>query len=204
MRQRRQLHDFYRGDFRRILGCTAGAFGLLVLLSYVYCSFAQDFIAGLLGWFTQQVTEAGVVEGDGTLRLGSLLRNNVQAMLLAMGYGFLPFVYFPALSLGINALLLGGFAAYYGANGIPLWYYAAGTLPHGIFELPALMLSLAGGLLLCRRVTDTLRGRAQGVVWPLVKDLLRLLVLHVMPLLLAAAVVEAYLTPALLRALSGS
>lgn len=200
--QRRQLHDFYRGDFRRTLGCTAAAFGLLVLLSYVYCSQARDFITWLIEWFTQQVTEAGVVESDGTLRVGSLLRNNVQAMLLAIGYGFLPFVYLPALSLGINALLLGGFAAYYTANGVPLWFYAAGTLPHGLFELPALVLALAGGLHLCRQVTDTLRGRAQGVVAPLCRDLLRLLVLHILPLLLAAAVVEAHITPALLRALA--
>ena len=30
-----------------------------------------------------------------------------------MGYGFIPFLYLPAVSLGINAMMFGGFASYY-------------------------------------------------------------------------------------------
>lgn len=201
-RQRRQLHGFYRSDFRNTLLCAAVAFLAVMLLSFCVCLRAESFISWLKDWFTQQVIDAGVVDADGSFSVLRLLGNNLQAMLLAIGYGFIPFLFLPALSLGINALLLGGFAAYYCINGIPLWFYIAGILPHGIFELTALVLALAGGLYLCRSITDYIRCNEKGVVGPLVKNLLRLLTLHILPLLIAAALVETYVTPALLQALA--
>ncbi len=107
--------------------------------------------------------------------------------------------YLPALSIGINSLLLGLFAGVYVNNGISLLAYFAGIVPHGIFELPALILALSSGIYLCRKVTDYVRHNEKGVMGPLMKDLLRLFVMHIIPLLMAAAVIEAYVTPQLLK-----
>lgn len=71
-----------------------------------------------------------------------------------MLYGLIPFVPLSALALGTNALLLGAFAALYQHHGIGLGVYFIGILPHGIFELPALILSCALGLLICRTGTE--------------------------------------------------
>ena len=80
----------------------------------------------------------------------------------------------------------------------PLAYFA-GIVPHGIFELPALILALSSGIYLCRKVTDYVRHNEKGVMGPLMKDLLRLFVMHIIPLLVAAAMMEAYVTPQLLK-----
>ena len=120
--------------------------------------------------------------------------------LILLGFdGFIPFIYLPALSIGINSLLLGLFAGVYVNNGISLLAYFAGIVPHGIFELPALILALSSGIYLCRKVTDYVRHNEKGVMGPLMKDLLRLFVIHIIPLLMAAAVIEAYVTPQLLK-----
>ena len=72
-------------------------------------------------------------------------------------------------------------------------------LPHGIFELPALILSCAMGLLLCRTGTERLRrGEGAAPFFPRVMDCLRAFALLAVPLLLIAALAEAYVTPAML------
>ena len=73
---------------------------------------------------------------------------------LSMLYGLIPFLPLSALALGTNALMLGAFAAIYQQQGIGLGVYVLGVLPHGIFELSALILSCALGLLICRTGTE--------------------------------------------------
>ena len=107
-----------------------------------------------------------------------------------------------ASGLGINAMMFGGFASYYVQQGLPLWYYGAGTLPHGVFELPALFMAMAGGLYLCRTIVRYVRHNEKGLVGPAVLNLARLLVMHITPLLMAAAAIEAYVTPVVMEALA--
>ena len=123
-----------------------------------------------------------------------LFGNNLRATLATMLYGFIPFLYLPALSLGVNAIVLGVMAAYYTHNGISLLVFLSGILPHGIFEIPALLLSMAGGLCLCKNINTYIRKNEKGVMKPLLLNLLRVACL-LLPLLAVAAVLEAYVTP---------
>ena len=59
---------------------------------------------------------------------------------------------------------------------------------------------MAGGLYLCRTLVRYVRRSEKGLVGPVVLNLLRLLVMHIVPLLLAAAAVEAYVTPRIMEA----
>ena len=172
--QRTRLHGFYRTEYRYSLRITAIAFGALILLG-----FAGSLLLPKLA--------------------DQLFLQFVRATVFSIAYGFIPFIYLPALSIGINSLLLGLFAGVYVNNGISLLAYFAGIVPHGIFELPALILALSSGIYLCRKVTDYVRHNEKGVMGPLMKDLLRLFVMHIIPLLMAAAVIEAYVTPQLLK-----
>ena len=131
------------------------------------------------------------MDTTGRVDVLALFGNNVRATVFSIAYGFIPFIYLPALSIGINSLLLGLFAGVYVNNGISLLAYFAGIVPHGIFELPALILALSSGIYV--------RHNEKGVMGPLMKDLLRLFVMHIIPLLMAAAVIEAYVTPQLLK-----
>ena len=74
--------------------------------------------------------------------------------------------------------------------------YAASLLPHGIFELPALILAFSMGLYICGHLTR--RCRRDPAALPLGACLglaARLLVFLLLPLLILAALTEAYVTP---------
>ena len=103
----------------------------------------------------------------------------------------------PALTLGTNGAILGLFAGYYMRQNISLLKYLLGILPHGIFELTALILSAAMGLYLCSTVTNALRKKQTGVLRPALHRCCQILYLWILPLLFIAALVETYITPIL-------
>ena len=213
-RQRQQLHGFYRDGFGRAFGMTALAFAVVMVVSYLVTLRYPAPIERLIKLFREQIADRGIVDAEGNFSAPALTAaalaylgggdtdTILQACALAMGYGFIPFLYLPAVSLGINAMMFGGFASYYVQLGLPLWYYGAGTLPHGVFELPALFMAMAGGLYLCRTIVRYVRHNEKGLVGPAVLNLARLLVMHITPLLMAAAAIEAYVTPVVMEALA--
>ena len=197
--QFRQLRDFFRSqDFRHSLLITGGAFAALIVLAFAAGLIFPAVPAQVLTLFSQ-MADAGVVSESGSISVPALLWNNLRAMVLSVLYGFIPFIYLPALSLGVNALLLGLFAAYFLNNGISILAYLGGILPHGIFELPALVISLACGIYLCSRINQYVRKNTRGIMAPTLKNIVRVLALTVLPLLAAAAAVEAYVTPAVMQ-----
>ena len=98
-----------------------------------------------------------------------------------------------------EVIMIGAFAALYLMQGYGLGVYLVGILPHGVFELTALILACTLGLLICRTGTDRLRRKKEAVpLWPRLQDCLRVFLFAVVPLLALAALVEAYVTPVLL------
>ena len=154
---------------------TAAAFGVLVLLGFA----------------------AGMIFPD--MAQQTLQNFAAQASLLSMLYGLIPFLPLSALALGTNALMLGAFAAIYQQQGIGLGVYVLGVLPHGIFELSALILSCALGLLLCRTGTERILKKSDTPFFRRVLDCIRVFLTFSVPLLLVAALIETYVTPALLN-----
>ena len=110
-RQRRQLHGFYRDGFGRALGMTVLAFAAVMVVSYAVTMANAAPIERLMNLFREQIADRGIVDADGNFSAVKLFFNNFQACLLAVGYGFIPFLYLPAVSLGINAMMFGGFAS---------------------------------------------------------------------------------------------
>lgn len=193
--QNRLVHDFMRGEFAALLKMTAAAFAVLMVLGFVLGLLMEDMAENFVGFFVRNVNTSGIMDEGGKIHLFPLLFNNLRAAVMTIAYGFLPYIYFPALSLGINSLLLGFFAAFYYSNGMSMLYYFAAIIPHGIFELPALVLSIALGLYLCKTVNAYIRENTKGLVKDTVMDILRVLCLRAAPLFVVASVVESYVTP---------
>ena len=187
-KQLRALGDFWREEYGRWVGMTAVAFLVLVVLSYIS--------ATILTYFNEVVADSGIVRDDGSFSALALFGNNLRAMVLSTLYGFIPFLYLPALSMGVNAILLGMVASSVNGQWLLL---AAGILPHGIFELPALCLSLAAGLCLCQNINRYIRKNEKGIMTPLLLNILRVTGLVVIPLLVVAAIMESYVTPAVMQ-----
>ena len=108
-------------------------------------------------------------------------------VLLGLALGLVPILI--AFDNGLVIGLIGTFAA--GNKG--LLFTLAAILPHGVIELPMMMLSAAIGLRLGYSVLMTLF-RQQANVLQELKDGLLIFAVWVMPLLLIAAFVESYIT----------
>ena len=194
------LGDFLRGGFRRTaLFCALGMAGAAVLGVAIGLLFPQQ-AAQVLNAFMEQVEQSGVIDEQGQMSVFALLMSNWRAMLLSAAYGFIPFLFLPLLSLLSNGVLLGLLGGLVYAGGQSILFYLAGILPHGIFELTALVLSIACGVTLCRNMCDLAVSSQRRVPLPaLLEDLLRVLVLLVAPLTAAAAFLECYVTPVVMN-----
>jgi len=81
----------------------------------------------------------------------------------------------------------------------PVWIVVAGVLPHGIFEIPAYLLSAGLGLRLGLLVVRTGTGRAHRRDWTAIMQDVAPIVGAFTVLLLMAAFIESHVTPWLLH-----
>jgi stage II sporulation protein M len=76
-------------------------------------------------------------------------------------------------------------------------FIAAALLPHGIFEIPAFIISGALGILLAQSLIAEWYGGADAAGEA--QKLARIFVLYVLPLVVVAAGVEAFITPVIIQ-----
>jgi uncharacterized membrane protein SpoIIM required for sporulation len=182
----------------------------ILLAVLVGLSFAADYPlpAELLG---DEVVSADSfsdsrVLGVLSLTTGGILSHNLRvlvgaALLAVFSFGSL------AIALTMAPLAVVAFLVAQSANmGYDPWlFFAAGVLPHGALEIPAVVLSTAMAVRLGAVFMSPPRGMAVGEAWlRALADFLKVFVFLVLPMLAAAAAVEAHLTPALvIRAFGG-
>jgi uncharacterized membrane protein SpoIIM required for sporulation/ABC-type transport system involved in multi-copper enzyme maturation permease subunit len=135
-----------------------------------------------------------------------LFLNNTRALVLIFLVGMVSFSVLGVLFYMINIGLLGGVFALFELLGLSPWtLFLAGVVPHGIFELPALMIGSAAVLYIGVTLVTPQTGKSMGeVLISLFADWTKIFVGLVVPLLAIAAVVEAYITPAILLGALGA
>ncbi len=135
----------------------------------------------------QALAEQYIDLTGGTLFLFILL-NNVLASLMLVMSGLLLGV-LPILSVGFNGFVLGLFCRLTsGAQGYGR--AALGVLPHGIFEIPALLVAASYGVWLGMAVLRRVRRKETAPLGSMINHALQRYFAVVFPLLVVAAVVE--------------
>ena len=126
----------------------------------------------------------------------NLFINNVRASLIISALGIISFSVVGILAYIMNLAILGGVLAAVRLIGLSPWVtFAAGILPHGIFELPALLLSVAAVLYVSLRIVTPEKHLSIGEVFVFaVADWLKIFIAVCLPLFLVAALVEANIT----------
>jgi uncharacterized membrane protein SpoIIM required for sporulation len=123
--------------------------------------------------------------------------HNLRVVLLALLLGVFSFSVLGLLIVMLPLVLVGYFAASLAGAGIsPLLFATAFVLPHGILELPALLIAGAGILHIGARIVAPSQGKSIGAVF--VHGLAewgQVLVGFVAPMLLGAAALEVFVTP---------
>lgn len=195
----RYFPTFADGHLREALKTTALAFLLLTVIGFAAALLFPSTAMQMVTFFNDKVESLGMEQLFGTEMVKAIFFNNLFACFSAMFDGVIPFIYLSAAALGTNALLLGAFGAIYQQSGLGLWAYLVGILPHGIFELPAIITACALGLSLCKISTARLLHREVHCGFLMrFRDCSRIFFLLVLPLLFLAALAEVYVTPLLL------
>jgi len=195
-----ELKVFLRTKMRLVPWLVTAVFLLSAVGGFaLYTAFPEE--AGeVIDYFSQVVDDAGVLSEDGTMHLFPLMLNNWRAMVVSILYGLIPFIFLPITAAISNALIVGVLAAHYHYNGASLILFFAGILPHGIFEIPALILSISLGVVLCYyMVLFVCRHKRAVPMLELFSNILRTLLLVIFPLVVLSAVIEAYLTPLVMQ-----
>jgi stage II sporulation protein M len=134
-----------------------------------------------------------------------LFWHNLRAELIIMAAGLFSFGVLGLLAYAGNFALIGGALAATKLIGIsPLLVFVAGILPHGMVELPSVILISAAMLYMGVRLVTPLEGRTIGETMIITfADVMKVFIGVCIPLLLVAALVEANITPRLLVAVLG-
>ena len=142
----------------------------------------------------------------GHLSAPFLFFNNTRSMAVIFLAGMVSFSVLGVLFYMINVALIGGVYAVLQLIGIsPMPIFLAGVLPHGLFELPALLIGSAVVLYIGAALVTPQNGKSMGeVIIDLMADWAKIFVGLVVPLLAIAALIEAYITPNILLRVMGN
>ena len=137
--------------------------------------------------------------GD-SLSASYIFSHNLRAVVIIFLGGVFSFSILGVLAYLVNMVSFGVILGVFALLGYsPLTLSVYGVLPHGIFEIPALVLTGAALLRFGVELVTPQVGRSLGeVVLELMADWLKVVAGVVFPLLLIASLVEAYITPLLL------
>jgi stage II sporulation protein M len=124
-------------------------------------------------------------QGMNTLELiFFIITNNVQTSFLGMIFGFILGI-FPLITIIVNGYLLGFVSSM--AVGVESGFSLLKLLPHGIFEIPAIVLSLGIGLKLG---TFPFKKNPRKTLKKYLTNSIRVFFLVVLPLLVLAGIIE--------------
>ena len=129
-----------------------------------------------------------------------IFTHNVRSVGLILLAGLVSFSVLGMLVYLVNLSTVGALLGVFQLLGYsPVALAVNGLLPHGIFEIPALILASAAMLRIGVVLVTPQVGRSMGeVVLELLADWTKIAVGLVVPMLLIAAVIETYVTPVLL------
>ncbi|WP_050632233.1 stage II sporulation protein M [Bacillus andreraoultii] len=159
-----------------------------------------DLATTLMNQVSKMFEEKDLMGPDTTsfeLALG-LFKNNTLACITLLVTGFLP-IFLPAIAILImNGAIIGVMFAFMNLNGqaiMPMFF--AGIVPHGIFEIPAIILSGALAFYVSLGVYRKINNgnysfRACTV------NVFKTFIFICIPLLVFAAIIEAFITPHIL------
>jgi stage II sporulation protein M len=134
-----------------------------------------------------------------------LFWHNLRAELIIMVLGVFSFGVLSIVAFIGNFALIGGVLATVRLVGLSPWLvFASGVLPHGIVELPSVILLSAVVLHMGLRLVTPQEGRSIGETMIVTfADVVKVFIAVCIPLLVIAALIEANITPAILQSVVG-
>lgn len=202
--QYRMAFAFLRGPMKKPCLFCGIVFLALCIASYFALLKLPELAGDISVFFAENVENSGVVDETGNISCVALFLHNLWATGIAALWGLVPFCFLPIITLAVNGLVIGGMLAVIrlSGSGNVLLMILLGLLPHGIAELPAMLMGMSLGITLCLHLSAGILKKPWAIpLEDLLVHLVRILLLIATPLLALAALVETYITPILLSLL---
>lgn len=168
------------------------------VLGVIFSDIIKEFVIEILENIVLSMPENPTVYNEATF----LFQNNIRANIIIM-LGGLFFSIFSILAIIMNGLIIG-----FTYTLVTPLQFIVGILPHGIFELPATVLSLVGAFLITKLEINLLDALFKkqlkeeiGKSNEIIKDIVLTFII-ILILLIIAAIIEAGVTPVLLSMVS--
>ncbi|GEM_PF-809444 len=167
-----------------------------VTIGYVGISFFSG-LSDMIGEMYEGLNISGDPTQSSFLFFASVFYNNIQSCLIAF-LGGIVFSIIPIFIILFNGFFLGASIKILSHQG-SLFFLS--IIPHIFFEIPALILSAALGMMLGQKViyNKILHRTSEPIDFT---ELVRIFILYVIPMVLIAAILEAYVSTCLLDILS--
>lgn len=200
----RNIYSYYQSVFSRSRGWirVVGIFAVVsIAAGFLSAVLFPERFSEFVSAFGERLDEAlNYVEPAPTWQFSfELFRQNFTATLLDLLGGVVLGI-IPVVSIVINFFALGFLGApfvypdVFGGESLSLWVFIVAIAPHGIFELPAIILSSAMGLRFgWEWLLPRSRGRRKATFKQAFLDVLGMIPLTAV-LLVAAALLEAFVT----------
>jgi stage II sporulation protein M len=179
----------YLKSIRIFIGLSVFIFGLTTVMGYFAAAVDPELASN---WTKELEMLRWILDQPPILIMMIIFLKNLlasaMAMLLGLGLGLIPL-----LVVTSNGFLLGivGYAAVQKAG---MLFLAAGILPHGIIELPVVLVSIAIGFRLGYLLALTL-AKEKADISGEIRMAFYFLWRYVAPLLFLAAAIETFITP---------
>ncbi|MFS0784624.1 stage II sporulation protein M [Bacillus sp. 1P06AnD] len=152
----------------------------------------EDMMAGIMKSFEDK----GMLQEQAAyITMFKIFFNNLFACILAIVFGFIPYV-LPLVVLIGNGAVVGVLLGAISLNGgsIASWVLR-GLVPHGITEMTAVLLSIGIGLFISTWLVKKIAGKETKTFGTVVKMVAQTFIAVILPLLVISAVIEVYITP---------
>ncbi len=180
-----------------VVGGIASYKWMSVIVPQYVSEYTQEDIDEALERFS---LAGGLSANAGDVSFVYIFTHNVQAVLLIFGFGIFSFGVLGQLIFVMNIGVVGGVLAVLNILGLSAsTLFFAGVFPHGVFEIPAVMLANAGVLYFGAALVtpDPTKTMGEVLIYTLA-DWCKIGLGLVLPLLLVAALIETYITPQIL------
>ena len=198
----REEWNNFKKDYRLTFFILMGISTAMALFVYVGLVSQPDLANEAFRQLSKQFEEAGAFDHLSSSGLFFfLLKNNLRAVLITVLLGLIPVVFLASLSsiatTGSVGVMLAMTKVQGGDAGL---LFLTGIVPHGIVELPAIFLAGSIGIYLSIQTFKKLftSHRLEMNYKQVLKQTTRSFLFVVVPMIVVAAVIEAFITPTII------
>lgn len=186
--------EFNKVIFKYFLFCFFLFFTSLIITKFIFASNPENVISIL----DNQASQLALNDTAFNV-FGQIFINNLIVCFFTILSGFLPFVFLPVVACIRNAYPVGLILAGFDILKKNVFLIALVTLvPHGIFEIPAVLYSFSIGIHLCLSITTSMVKKVPTKKY--IVEIKDAFIFIILPMLLVAAFIEAFVVPYLTNA----